>query len=176
MSDAYLGEIRMFAGFRPPRCWTFCNGQLLKIADYPALFALLGTLYGGDGRTDFALPDYRGRLPVHAGQGPGLEAYKQGQNFGSETVTVAEAEMPVHQHRLVASANDAGTNAPAGAVLSKLPVGSGFVDNPASDKLVDLSDHAVASAGGGVPHSNLMPTLCVSFIICLQGLYPSKPN
>lgn len=172
MSDPFLGEIRMFAGNYAPRYWAFCNGQMLAISDYNALFSLLGTFYGGDGRTSFGLPDMRGRLPVCFGQGPGLSAYAMGQKSGVETVTLTTEQIPSHSHTLAASGAAAAVPSPTGALPADTTASSISLYAESAD--VELNAASISEEGGGVPHSNLMPFLCVSFIICLQGIYPSR--
>lgn len=170
MSEPFIGEIRMFAGNFAPRGWAFCDGQLLAINQNDALFSLLGTIYGGDGRTTFGLPDLRGRLPIHAGQGPGLSERRLGSTGGAESVTVTIGQFPGHNHGpLRASTGAADAADPTGAVLAE---GS-------ADIYVDESpDAALAtsttSAGGSQAHTNLMPFVCVHFIIALVGIYPSR--
>jgi microcystin-dependent protein len=177
MSTYFLGEIRMFGGNYAIKHWAFCNGQLMSIAQNQALFSLIGTTYGGDGRTTFALPDLRGRLPMSQGQGPGLSNYVMGQSSGSENVTLTINEMPMHTHQFSATADNATTADIANNVLpgqpttanSKLYAEPGNAGTP-----TPLAQSAVGLSGGNLPHSNLMPSLCVTFIIALQGMYPSR--
>ncbi|HEX6608874.1 MAG TPA: tail fiber protein [Chloroflexia bacterium] len=172
MADPYLGEIRMFAGNFAPLGWAFCNGQLLPIAQYDALYAILGTTYGGDGQTTFALPDLRGRGPIHAGQGPGLSNHPQGEQGGTETVTLTVAQMPGHTH-VPAASSAAGTSShPTGAVWAA----SSTSDNQyASSTKTPMNPGTVSAAGGNQPHDNLQPLLAINFIIALEGIFPS-PN
>ena len=169
MSDPFLGEIKIFAGNFAPRSWAFCDGQLLNIAQYNALFSLLGTTYSGDGRTTFGLPDLRGRIPIHAGNGPGLTPRAQGARAGAETVAVSEAQMPSHVHPS-ASANHADQSNPVGNVPGHVSSASIYADSGDASMAADTS----VPAGGGQPHANVMPFLCVYFIIALQGVYPSR--
>jgi microcystin-dependent protein len=168
MSEPFIGEIRMFGGNFAPRGWAFCNGQLLSISQNTALFSLIGTFYGGDGQTTFALPDLRSRVPMHQGQGPGLTAYGVGEQAGTETVTLITSQMPAHNHVVNASNGPVNSTRPANAVPAK--GGSYTTANP------DTTMHpaAVGSAGGSQPHGNRQPSLCVSFIIAMEGIFPSR--
>ena len=169
MSDPFIGEIRMFGGNFAPRNWALCDGQLLSIASNTALFSLLGTTYGGNGQTTFGLPDLRGRVPVHQGQGPGLSDRTLGESAGTETVTLLPTQMPAHHHP-GASAGTATLGNPGGS----LP-GSGaaaiYVDTPPG---LTMSTATQPPRGGGQPHPNLMPYLCINFIICMAGIFPSR--
>ena len=170
MSDPYVGEIRLFAGNFEPVGWMFCSGQLLPIAGYDVLFNLIGTTYGGDGQQTFALPDLRGRIPLHQGQGPGLSLRVIGQMGGSETVTLQASQMPQHTHVLRASASAATGSAPGGALLASTAVAS-YDPSPA---MTAMAPAAVSVAGGSQPHENMAPTVAVSYIISLFGIYPSQ--
>ena len=164
MSDAYLGEIRMCGLNFAPVNWAFCNGDLLPIADYNALFNLIGTTYGGDGITTFALPDMRGRLPVHQGNG-----FMIGHAAGSESVTLDSHQVPSHTHTLNGSADAAASRSPVGTVpatASRSVYGAGPIS--------PMSPQALAPVGGGQPHDNRQPFLGVSFIIALYGTFPSQ--
>ena len=170
MSDPYVGEIKMFAGNFAPRGWALCDGQLLAVSQNDALFSLFGTIYGGDGRTTFGLPDMRGRIPVHAGNGPGLTNRVIGQRSGVERVTLAERELPSHNHGAVAhSSENANTTSPAGTVPAQ-PTHDFYVEDAPN---VALHSHAVLAVGGSESHNNMMPTLCLNFIVALFGVYPS---
>ena len=166
MSEPFLGEIRMVGFTFAPQGWAECNGQLLPISQNTALFALLGTTYGGNGQTTFALPDLRGRTPNHAGQGPGLENYDQGQSSGTETVTLNVNQIPVHQHTQPASNAEQDTNRPGNAVPAKGGVYAGSSDGTVMDP--------TNAAGGGQPHDNRSPYLTLRFVIALQGIFPSR--
>lgn len=166
MADPYVGEIRMFGGNFAPAGWAFCNGAELPISEYEALFNLIGTTYGGDGQSTFALPDLQGRLPVHAGQG-----FAIGQMAGSETVTLTGNQLPVHSHGLVATQNAGSATNPGGSTLAKLAGNSAYIAAPATTPLAPQS--LLPDPGGGQPHSNMQPYLCVTFIISLFGIYPS---
>jgi microcystin-dependent protein len=170
MSEPFVGEIRMFAGNFAPRGWAFCDGQLLAVSQNDALFSLFGTIYGGDGRTTFALPDLRGRIPIHAGQGPGLSQRRLGSTGGVETVTLTVNQLPSHSHQLKASSQVANTPNPETNVLANAA---------SSDPYEEVADEALAagsitSVGGSQSHTNLMPFLCINFIVALFGIYPSR--
>ncbi|MBY6204407.1 tail fiber protein [Halomonas denitrificans] len=171
MSEPFVGEIRMFAGTFAPRGWAFCDGQLLAVSQNDALFSLFGTIYGGDGRTTFALPDLRGRLPIHAGSGPGLSPRQIGARAGAEQVTLTTNQLPSHSHTLQASPDAATDTSPAGKTFAQVAGGDlyGSINPTAS---FDAS--AVGAVGGSQSHTNLMPFLCVNFIVALVGIYPSR--
>jgi microcystin-dependent protein len=172
VSTPYIGEIRMFAGNFAPAGWAFCDGSLQPIDENEALFALIGTTYGGDGQTTFALPDLRGRIPIGQGQGPGLSFRFLGEPLGSETVTLPWAQMPAHSHGLFASGSPADSSDPTGRVPAV--AGSANLYASAGGASVPMSPAGTVSTGGSQPHDNLMPTLCVSFIISLFGIFPSQ--
>ncbi len=181
MSEPFVGEIRMFAGNFAPRNWAFCNGQLLAVAQNQMLFSLLGTTYGGDGRTTFGLPDLRGRQAIHAGQGPGLSNCRQGQGGGAETVTLTEAQMPSHTHTASAEvkAVNAGGNqsAPGGHAWAADPRGATNMYSdatPDTDMKADLVAGTAQNAGGGQTHENRPPYLPINYIIAMDGIYPSR--
>ena len=171
-TDPYLGEINIFCGNFAPYGFEFCNGQLLSIAEYDALYALLGTTYGGDGQTTFGLPDLRGRLPVGSnGQGPGLSNYPLGQQGGAENVTVTTAQLPVHTHSLPASSAPGTLASPQNAVPADNGAGGAqYVAAPATT----LPATPLGSAGSSQAHSNIQPVLVVNYIIATQGLFPSR--
>ena len=153
-----------------PQGWALCNGQLMSLSQNTALFSLLGTTYGGDGRSNFALPDLQGRAPMHPGQGPGLSLHDLGEEGGTETVTLLESEMPAHRHGVNMSVRPADTLNPSG-----LGFGSGnamYVSPPANP--VTMSAQAIAAAGSSQPHNNMMPYLTLNFNIALQGVYPPR--
>lgn len=170
MSDAFIGEIKMFGGNFAPRNFAFCNGQLLPISQLDALFSVLGTQYGGDGRTTFGLPELRGRLPIHMGQGPGLPDFRQASKGGSETETISLNEMPAHGHTPRVSSAPGGTATPVGGVPAVAPVSAFSAATPDTD----LAPAIDATTGGGAAHNNVMPFLCVNFIIALVGEFPSQ--
>lgn len=171
MSDPFIGEVRLFAGNFAPLNWALCQGQLLAIAENDALFALIGTTYGGDGQSSFALPDLRGRVPLHQGTGPGLSTRTIGQMGGSEQVTLSKAQMPQHSHALVGSSATAQSSAgAAGNVLAATTVnvyGSAVPTTP-------MATGALASAGSTQPHENMAPFTALNYIICLFGIFPSQ--
>ena len=176
MVDAYLGEIRMFGGYYEPQNWAFCNGQLLAIAQYQALYSLLGTAYGGDGRTNFGLPDLRGRIPISKGQFPGSQFnYQLGQKGGVEKVTLTTDNLPAHTHKVMANDNTQDATGPSnaffGATSGSDPDLSVY-DDPNS--VVQLNEGVLESSGGSVPLDNMQPYLCINFIIALQGSYPER--
>ena len=168
MSTPYLAEIRLTSFAFAPRGWALCNGQLLPINQNQALFALLGTQYGGDGRVTFALPDLQGRAPMHFSA-----VHPIGQSAGEESHTLTAAEMPAHVHALRASGKAAASSSPAGGVLAA-PARGGTPAYAAAANLVALNPAAVAASGGGQPHENRPPWLAVNFIIALQGIFPSR--
>ena len=172
MSEPFVGEIRMFAGNFAPRGWAFCDGQLLAVSQNDALFSLLGTIYGGDGRTTFGLPDLRGRVPIHAGSGPGLSNRRLGSKAGAEKVTLTVNQLPSHTHTMKASTNPATeTRAGGNVTASDLAIDSYFENPPGA---ANLSTQAITTLGGSQSHTNLQPFLCVHFIIALFGIYPSR--
>ncbi len=170
--EPILGEIRMFAGNFAPTGWAFCQGQLLPIAQNTALFSLLGTTYGGDGITSFALPDLRGRVPVGFGQGPSLSNRVIGEKFGTETVTLTTAQMPAHSHTVNAVTTEGNQNLPT----NSLPANTKALDKEYSDANANTTMKAtmVNPTGGNQPFGVTQPSLGVNFIIALQGIYPSR--
>ena len=171
MADPFIGEIRIFAGNFAPSGWAFCDGQLLAVSQNDALFSLFGTMYGGDGRTTFGLPDLRGRIPIHQGQGPGLTNRRLGEKAGSETSTVSQAEMPSHTHAVRGTSDFAGDTAPANNLPATVAGGNLYSD---ASPGVALAGNSVEASGGGQPHANLMPFKCIHFIVALFGVYPSR--
>ncbi|MGO9930512.1 MAG: phage tail protein [Steroidobacteraceae bacterium] len=193
MAEPYLGQISMFAGNFAPRGYALCDGQLLPISQNTALFSLIGTFYGGDGVTTFALPNLQGGVPVHQGQGVGLSAYDVGQTGGSTTVTLTIPQIPAHTHPIGASALAANTDSPSGATALAVasadaylsasdvrPLGSQLAGGgpPHDDALggppPGLLPMGSQMVGGGLPHDNVQPCLGLSFIIALQGIFPSR--
>lgn len=169
--EGYLAEIRMFGGNFAPRGWVFCNGQLLAIADWTAVFALVGTLYGGDGVTTFGVPDLRGRVPVHPGTGPGLTNRIQGQMSGVENVTLLTTNLPSHTHGLLPSTGTPNTASPTSAFL---PVGSSRIYAGAGPAGSALAAASVGLAGSSTPHTNMMPLSVTNYIMCVEGIFPSR--
>ena len=170
MSEPFIAEIRIFAGNFAPRGWAFCDGQLLPIAQNTALFSLIGTTYGGDGRTTLALPNLQGRAPMHPGRGPGLTERRLGQRGGTASVTLTEAQIPTHTHQVHASYNEVSTNQPSNAVWGTDELG----DSYRGDSNTRMSSDALMTVGGSQPHDNMQPSLTLNFIIALVGLYPSR--
>ena len=168
MSEPFLGEIRMFGFNFAPRGWAFCNGQILPIAQNTALFSLLGTTYGGNGQTTFALPNLQGRVAIHFGQGAGLSNYDLGEVAGTETVTLTQNQLPAHGHAVNASNGDATATRPA----NRFPAGGGAYADSADG--TTMSPTMVANAGGSQPHSNIQPFLALNFCIALSGIFPSR--
>jgi len=171
MADPFVAEIRIFPFNFAPKGWAWCDGQLLPLSQNTALFSLLGTTYGGNGKSNFALPDLQGRAPMHPGQGPGLSLHDLGETGGSETVTLLESEIPAHSHAVSASQADGNSQTPAG---EKLATGVGVGQYAAPGALTQLSPNALAPAGGNQPHNNLQPYLTFYFCIALQGVFPSR--
>jgi microcystin-dependent protein len=171
MADPFVAEIRIFPFNFAPKGWAFCDGQLLPISQNTALFSLLGTTYGGDGVSNFALPNMQGNAPMHPGQGPGLSLHDLGETSGSDTVTLLQSEMPAHSHPLTASQADGIERFPVG---QKFATGIGISMFQVPGALVQLDFNAVTPAGGTLPHNNLMPYLTLNFCIALQGVFPPR--
>lgn len=170
MSQPYVGEIRMFGGNFAPAGWSFCNGSVLSINDNEVLFQLIGTTYGGDGQSTFALPNLQSRVPIHAGSGPGT-TFSLAQSGGTETVTLTTQQLPAHAHPLIANNNTANTATPSNGYLARSSDIKAFVGNSTpSDSLLPTT---VTNSGGNQPHENVQPFLCVNFIISLFGIFPS---
>lgn len=175
MADQFVAEIRIFPFNFAPKGWAMCDGQLLPISQNTALFSLLGTMYGGDGKSTFALPDLQGMSPLHAGQGPGLSLYDIGQTGGSQTVTLLISEMPSHTHTVAGKTGAGNTADPSNMVWANpagRPVPNSFVNG--NSGLVAMSPSALSVAGGSQPHNNMMPYLGLNFCIALQGIYPPR--
>jgi microcystin-dependent protein len=175
VSDQFLAEIRIFSFNFPPTGWAFCNGQLLPISQNTALFALLGTFYGGDGKSTFALPNMQGSAPMQTGQGQGLSERFLGEQSGVESITLLTSEIPVHTHRVQADGldpSDLQSPAPNRVLAQSTGV---FAYQPATSSLVTMAPQALALAGGGLPHNNMQPYLTLNFCIALQGIFPPRP-
>jgi microcystin-dependent protein len=175
MADPFVAEIRIFPFNFAPRGWAWCDGQLLPISQNTALFSLLGTTYGGDGKSNFALPDLQGRAPMHPGQGPGLSLHDLGETGGSETVTLLESEIPQHSHGIFASTNasdEEGTKQPAGNMPGAQQGSNQLYTTFASPAAFNAQ--ALAPAGGDQPHNNLQPYLTFYFCIAMQGVFPPR--
>jgi microcystin-dependent protein len=171
--DPFVAEIRIFGFNFQPKGWAFCDGQLLPLSQNTALFSLLGTTYGGDGRSTFALPNMQGNAPMHPGQGPGLSLHDLGETGGSQTVTLLESEIPSHTHTWTASNADSIDQNPGGNLLAGGVGGLSLYGAPPPQ--VQLSPNALAPAGGSQPHNNMMPYLTLNFCIALQGVFPQRP-
>lgn len=174
MTTPFVGQITMGGWSFAPRGWALCDGQLLSVSQNDALFSLLGTFYGGDGRTTFGLPDMRGRLPMHQGSGAGLTPRQIGQKFGSETATVSSAQLPSHTHSLQGRNAAAATRDPANNMLAN-SAGPTYVNQaPDGDQKAGAVGAVRATGPTGTAHNNLMPSLCITFVIALVGVYPSR--
>ena len=171
MSEPFVGEIRMFGFGFAPQGWAQCNGQLLPINQNQALFSLLGTTYGGDGRITFALPDLRSRVPVCQGQGPGLSSYPEGQAGGAETVTLAAAQMPAHAHPVKASSGAASSGQAEGRALAR---SASHIYTAKPDTSTVMNADMLGDTGGSQPHGNIQPYLAVNFCIALAGIFPPR--
>ncbi len=173
MADPFVAEIRIFPFNFAPRGWAWCDGQLLPLSQNTALFSLLGTTYGGNGKSNFALPNLGGRAPMHPGQGPGLSLRDLGETGGSETVTLLASEIPSHSHPVNASAAPADAQSPEGLSPARV-VGAMPYGTPAGAPLVPMAQESISPAGGDQPHNNMMPFLAFYFCIALQGVFPPR--
>jgi microcystin-dependent protein len=171
MAEPFIGEIRLFAGNFAPRGYALCYGQLMSIAQFTALFALIGTTYGGDGQTTFALPDLRGRVPVHQGTGPGFTPRTMGERYGTETVTLTSNQIPLHSHTQQASTNAVNAGSGPSAVLGNSATTAFYGSGTPQ---VTMAAAAVDSAGSGQPHNNMAPFLALNFIIAVEGVFPAR--
>jgi microcystin-dependent protein len=173
MSEPFLGQIQAFGFNFAPRGWAFCNGQILPIAQNTALFSLLGTTYGGNGQTTFALPNLQSRVPVHFGQGPGLSPYDLGEQAGSETVTLTTNQIPAHQHAVtfLTNSSEGGQNSPAGNYFGKADPGTYASTH---DNTLTGAQPPTGIVGGNQPHTNIQPYLALNFCIALEGIFPSR--
>ena len=175
MTQPYVGEIRLFPYNFAPNGWFDCDGSLISIAEYQVLYTLLGTIYGGDGQSTFAVPDMRGRIPIHQGQGQGLSPYLLGQKAGTESVTLLTQNLPAHSHILTVTSSGANTGTPSSNVeLGAISGDSLYSNNVAGITPVAMASTAVSITGGTLPHDNLMPTLAVRFCIAWAGVFPSQ--
>lgn len=168
--DFYLGQIILFAGNYAPANWAFCNGQLLPISQYSALYSVLGVTYGGDGQTTFALPNLSGRVAVGAGNGPGLSPYAVGDQMGQEQVTLNSNQMPTHSHTVNANGGEASSTSPVGNLPAPAE-SAGYAPNANAT----MSQQMIAPSGGNQPHENRQPLLALNYLICVNGLYPARP-
>jgi microcystin-dependent protein len=172
MSNPFIGEIRMFAGSFAPAGWAMCDGQLMPISENDAMFVLLGTTYGGDGQETFALPNLQGRVPIHAGQGPGIsQNYQLAETGGTESVTLSTSQIPIHTHTMLASADQASSPNPQNSVLAETVTALTYINDTAN---AALNANAVTPVGGSQPHENMMQYLVITFIISLFGIFPHQ--
>ncbi|MEK6289186.1 MAG: tail fiber protein [Acidobacteriota bacterium] len=174
MADPFVAEIRIFPFNFAPKGWAWCDGQLMPLSQNTALFSLLGTTYGGDGKSNFALPDLQGRAPMHPGQGPGLSLHDLGETGGSPTVTLLESEIPAHSHTLQASTEDGVQGSLTLNVALAKSVGGTLYQTTTNANLVSMNPVALTPAGGDQPHDNMMPYLTFYFCIALQGVFPPR--
>lgn len=172
--DPFVAEIRIFPFNFAPRGWAWCDGQLLPLSQNTALFSLLGTTYGGNGKSNFALPDLQGRAPMHPGQGPGLSLHDLGETGGSETVSLLESEIPSHSHSLNASVEDGTQGSLTSGITLSTSVGGALYQTDTAANLTMMNASSLAPAGGDQPHNNMMPYLTFYFCIALQGVYPPR--
>ena len=173
MADPFVAEIRIFPFNFPPQGWAFCNGQLLPLSQNTALFSLLGTTYGGNGKSNFALPNLQGSAPMHPGQGPGLSLHDLGESGGSETVTLLESEMPVHAHQMSGNVFP-GDNSVPGPSISLAESTGGNAYGPPTSNVGQAAFQALGVTGGSLPHNNMQPYLTLNFNIALQGVFPPR--
>jgi microcystin-dependent protein len=171
MGQPYVGEVRIFAGNFPPNGWMFCEGQLLPISENEALFQLIGTTYGGDGESTFALPDLRGRLPIHWGTGAGGNTFQLAETGGAEDITLTVQQIPTHAHALIADTEIGNTPNPQDDLLAESSVASMY---QAGSPATAMAAQSIGSLGGSQPHTNFQPYLCLNFIISLFGIFPSQ--
>ena len=175
MADPFVAEIRIFPFNFAPKGWAFCDGQILPLSQNTALFSLLGTTYGGDGKSNFALPNMQGNVPMHPGQGPGLSLHDLGETGGSETVSLLESEMPSHSHGLLAAPNPALVATPSPNVsMARSKTVNAYLPTNFSQGTVSMSGNTLAPAGGDQPHNNMQPYLTLNFCIALQGVFPPR--
>jgi len=171
VADPFVAEIRIFPFNFAPKGWAFCDGQILPLSQNTALFSLLGTTYGGDGRSTFQLPDMQGNAPMHPGQGPGLSLHDLGEMGGTQTVTLLTSEIPMHSHALNASVSDGTDTKPANELFAQ---GVGVQIWGTNAPNANLAGNAIAPAGGNLPHNNMQPYLTLNFCIAMQGVYPPR--
>jgi microcystin-dependent protein len=174
MADPFVAEIRIFPFNFAPKGWAWCDGQLMPLSQNTALFSLLGTTYGGNGKSNFALPDLQGRAPMHPGQGPGLSLHDLGEAGGSETVTLLQSEIPVHTHTLRASSEIGDLQGPAPPRSLARSANATAYQNTTNANLAMMAPEALAPAGGSAPHNNMQPYLTFYFCIALQGVFPPR--
>lgn len=174
MSDPFVGEIRMFGGNFAPAGWAFCEGQLLPISENEVLFNLIGTTYGGDGQSTFGLPDLRGRIPIHSGQGPGLSNRLLSEQLGAESTVLTVTQIPSHTHTIMASPSVGNSTGIANSAIAAGTIGRVYTNDTTPANLGDMNAGNLSNAGGSQPHDNMMPYLCLNFIISFFGIFPSQ--
>ncbi len=175
--EPLIGQIILFGGNFAPRGWAFCDGQALAIAEHEALYAILGTSYGGDGRTTFCLPDLRGRVPMHAGQAPGLSPRELGDKVGAERVALTATQLPEHRHEMLVSDEPADTSQPEQTALGGAAIYVNMREGThrqKSEPKTPLHSKTIGLTGGSAPHENMQPTLCLNYIIAVQGMFPAR--
>src|SRR4051794_38761012 len=172
--DPFVAEIRIFPFNFAPKGWAFCDGQILPLSQNTALFSLLGTTYGGDGKSNIALPNMQGNAPMHPGQGPGLSLHDLGETGGSETGSLLESEIPAPNHRLFPNVVDGAQGTLTAGITLATSVGGALYQKQVNNNLVNMNDNALAPAGGDQPHNNMQPYLTLNFCIALQGVYPPR--
>ncbi|AGB43372.1 phage tail protein [Mesorhizobium sp. B2-3-14] len=175
MADPFVAEIRIFPFNFAPKGWAWCDGQLLPLSQNTALFSLLGTTYGGDGRSNFALPDLQGSAPMHPGQGPGLSLHDLGESGGSETITLLQSEIPSHNHTMRGTVEDGTQGTLTPNITLATSIGGAAFQTTTNAGLVPLNSNALAPAGASQPHNNMQPYLTCYFNIALQGVFPPRP-
>jgi len=174
MADPFVAEIRIFPFNFAPKGWAFCDGQLLPLSQNTALFSLLGTTYGGDAQSNFALPNMQGNAPMHPGQGPGLSLHDLGEIGGSQTVSLLESEIPAHSHAMMSLPGTANRLVPGGNSMARANGSTPYIADSPAPPLVNMADRAITPAGGDQPHNNMQPYLTLNFCIALQGVYPPR--
>jgi microcystin-dependent protein len=174
MADPFVAEIRIFPFNFAPKGWAFCGGQILPLSQNTALFSLLGTTYGGDGKSNFALPNLQGRAPMHPGQGPGLSLHDLGETGGTDTVTLLQSEMPMHNHTMRGTVENGTQGTLTANITLATSIGGTVFQTVTNANLMPMSPNALAPAGGDQPHNNLQPYLTCNFCIALQGVYPPR--
>ena len=175
MADPFVAEIRIFPFNFAPKGWAWCNGQLLPISQNTALFSLLGTTYGGDGKSTFALPDLQSSAPMQPGQGQGLSLRDLGEMSGVESITLLQSEIPLHTHTLGGTVEDATQGSLTAGVILAQTVNGNLYQSTTNANIVQMAPQALALAGGGLPHNNMQPYLTLNFCIALQGIFPQRP-
>lgn len=174
MADPFVAEIRIFPFGYAPKGWAFCDGQLLPLSQNTALFSLLGTTYGGDGKSSFGLPDMQGNTPMHPGEGPGLSTHFLGEMSGTTTVTLLETEIPLHPHTVMAAGALGNRTTPQDNAISRPTGSTPFVPASTNPPIVKMAAGVITPSGGSLPHNNMQPFLTLNFCLALQGVYPPR--